>query len=894
MKKFTFLLCVFCTAFLSAQNPMTGTKAWTINHQQRNSDPAVQNGNDSLGFLYDTTLCGLNYTQASVKLGQRSSIGGAVQPAAFPIANIHFCGQVNKAYLWCVAAGNGIPVTATITNPAGGSSNFPMSIVGQAQDMCWGYAGTYTYRADITSIINGNGNYIVSGLPTAASTSGNDMDGATMMIIYNDAYATYTGSIHIDDGCLVSAGAPLSHTMTGFNSCANSSSANGFMVVADLQGLATNFTVNNGSPFTVTEDWWNFISESTSITQSQASCNYSTTSFSDCFCLAVVGLYTQTACNTCVPSTSALNVSVASVTNATCNNNGAATIAVTGGSGNYVINWVTNPIQTGLTATGLGAGNYYVNVYDSVAGACGAVTVPVTTTGPVLTMSSTNVACSTLGSASVNVTGGVAPYTYSWAPTGGNAATATNLSAGNYTVTVTDNNGCIVTAPVTVQNTSNMQVSINTLPDSCPSPTGVAQVYVTGGQAPISYHWMPGNQTSPTVGSLVAGTYTLDVTDGTGCTITSLVTINAVTTPMTVSVSGNTTGCGNPVQLFASTNYYPATFVWQPSSSFNNPNSAFPYATAYANTTFTVTATSQCGTATDTCVVTLNGINSLNEQICFVTVDTAINKNVIIWERLNSPVAGSYNIYRETSSAGVYALIGTQPVSQFSTFTDMTANPLNYASRYRISTVDSCGIESDTSAHHRTLFLQVSPSIPSGFNLAWTAYEGLTIPTYNVYRGPDPSNMTLIGSVPGTTYNYTDPNPPAGSIYYIVQAVHPNGGCTPLRLANPAVASVSGSLSNYVPVNGVGVNENTLFENSLTVTPNPGNGNFQISMSLTHAQEIQIVVVDNLGRKVYAQNENANAGTFIGTMNLEMLSSGVYFVQVKTANGSATKRLIVE
>src|SRR6187551_3741142 len=121
MKKFTFLFFIFCTAVLFAQNPMTGTKAWMINHQLRNSDPAVQNGNDSLGLVYDTTLCGLNYKQASVKLGQRSPlIAGTAQPAAFPVSNIPVCAQIDKAYLWCVAAGNGIPVTATITNPAGG------------------------------------------------------------------------------------------------------------------------------------------------------------------------------------------------------------------------------------------------------------------------------------------------------------------------------------------------------------------------------------------------------------------------------------------------------------------------------------------------------------------------------------------------------------------------------------------------------------------------------------------------------------------------------------------------------------------------------------------------------------------------------------------------------
>lgn len=896
MKKVLLFISISSVTLLVGQTNPIGTKVWADHHSSHHSNPTVQNGNNVLGTVFDSTACGLNYTQASLKLGQRGTIGGVPQPAAFSISNIPYCAQIDKAYLWCTVAGNGIADTAIITNPFGTTASFIMSVVGQSQDMCWGYQGTYVYRADVTSIVNGNGNYTISNLPgfLASSTTGNDVDGATLMIIYNDVSVGYTGSLHIDDGAIVVNGGQGNHNMSGFNACANSTSATSFMAVADLQGLGSQMSMNGGAPFGVVEDWYNFISAPTTITLAQSSCNYHVASAGDCYCLSMAGLYTQTTCNSCTPAVSVLNVTVPTIVAASCTNNGSATIAVSGGSGNYIINWNTNPLQTGLTASNLAAGNYYVSVVDTVAGACSSVNVMIPYTGPVLTTTTTGVNCSTLGTAAVSVTGGQSPYTYSWAPSGGNAANASNLSAGTYVVSVTDNTGCVISANAVVPNNTSLQVNIAIAPDSCPSPTGAASATVTGGQGPYTFLWLPGNQSSTSITNLTAGSYTLNVTDALGCVVSNVVTVNAVTVPMTVTCANVIISCGGSAQLVATANYANATYVWTPSSYLNNPNIGMPISTPTSTITYTVTASSVCGTASTTVSVLMTGGNSFNEQICVVSVDTAINKNVITWERNNSPSTGTYNIYRETATAGVYAIIGSQPVSQFSTYTDLTSSPMNYACRYEISTLDPCGIESAVSAHHRTLFLQISAAIPTGYNLLWTGYEGITISTYNIYRGSSASTLSLIASIPGTTYNYTDVAPPIGPLIYMVEAVLPFGSCLPsLRLANPAVASASGSLSNLTPTIGVGMNENIWLENSLTITPNPGNGIFQLSFFLANDQGINLEVFDNLGQFVYSKNENGTNGTNVTSMNLSSLSTGMYIVKISTKTGVVTKRLVI-
>ena len=77
------------------------------------------------------------------------------------------------------------------------------------------------------------------------------------------------------------------------------------------------------------------------------------------------------------------------------------------------------------------------------------------------TTSQTDVLCNggSTGSASVTVTGGTGAYTYSWAPSGGTAATATGLVAGIYTVTITDANGCFITRTFTITQAAPITVS---------------------------------------------------------------------------------------------------------------------------------------------------------------------------------------------------------------------------------------------------------------------------------------------------------------------------------------------------------------------------------------------------------------------------------------------------
>ena len=120
------------------------------------------------------------------------------------------------------------------------------------------------------------------------------------------------------------------------------------------------------------------------------------------------------------------------------------------------------------------------------------------------------------GQATVSVSGGESPYTYTWS-NGATTSTINNISAGTYSVTVGDNLGSSVSAQVTISEPNPILLSIaNKTNISCSTPEGGATVNAEGGVGSLSYQWSNGS-TTRTVSNLPDGRSTVTVTDNTGC-----------------------------------------------------------------------------------------------------------------------------------------------------------------------------------------------------------------------------------------------------------------------------------------------------------------------------------------------------------------------------------------
>ncbi|HTA81857.1 MAG TPA: gliding motility-associated C-terminal domain-containing protein [Bacteroidia bacterium] len=206
-------------------------------------------------------------------------------------------------------------------------------------------------------------------------------------------------------------------------------------------------------------------------------------------------------------------VSITSKTATLCNGGGGgtATANATGGSGPYTYSWSPSG-QTNATATNLSEGTYTVTVKNG-SGCISVDTVNISQPAQIQIGTNISPTCSgNNGSIAAIVSGGVGPYTYSWAPSGGTNATASGLGVGTYTVTVQDKNGCTQTQTATIGTASGTPPTVtpSETPASCSICNGTASVSVSGGTAPYTYSWSNG-ATASSQSNLCGGTYSVSV-----------------------------------------------------------------------------------------------------------------------------------------------------------------------------------------------------------------------------------------------------------------------------------------------------------------------------------------------------------------------------------------------
>ncbi|MEZ4936137.1 MAG: SprB repeat-containing protein [Crocinitomicaceae bacterium] len=160
---------------------------------------------------------------------------------------------------------------------------------------------------------------------------------------------------------------------------------------------------------------------------------------------------------------------------------------------------------------------------------------------PSATVNVTNAGCSdSTGTAIVSATGGSSPYTYYW-NTGADSVNLADLPAGQYFVTVTDNNGCMATGVGNVGNTSiNLMASANGV--SCPGDNNGSIDLTIAGVGPYDILWSNGYWTEDITG-LEPGFYDVTVTDANGCEVTGTYEVSGPN-EFTVSESNTASTCG--------------------------------------------------------------------------------------------------------------------------------------------------------------------------------------------------------------------------------------------------------------------------------------------------------------------------------------------------------------
>jgi gliding motility-associated-like protein len=204
---------------------------------------------------------------------------------------------------------------------------------------------------------------------------------------------------------------------------------------------------------------------------------------------------------------------------------GLANATAAGGVGPYGFIWSNG--QTGALNQNLAASTYAVTLTDQ--NGCSSVDSVTVIQPSLLQLNLNTISVSCNGGAdgviTANLNGGTNPYTYQWS-NGVFGPTNSNLTAGTYSLTATDANGCTLTAQEVVVQPTALTSDVNAEDVACNgASTGEASVVVTGGTFPYSFLWNIGANT-PQITNLPMGSYSVSITDAHGCLLTATAQVN--------------------------------------------------------------------------------------------------------------------------------------------------------------------------------------------------------------------------------------------------------------------------------------------------------------------------------------------------------------------------------
>ncbi|MDA8858002.1 hypothetical protein N9I30_01475 [Flavobacteriales bacterium] len=494
-------------------------------------------------------------------------------------------------------------------------------------------------------------------------------------------------------------------------------------------------------------------------------------------------------------------------TAATCfgGTDGTVTITPEGGTPGYSIIGLPNP-------NSLSAGIYSFILTD--ANSCSinqifSISEPVDIT---TTITSTNVSClgNDDGTATVNINGGTAPYTYNWSPSGLITQTVTSLDAGNHYVLITDAFGCnplsgqdlvVITEP-----NFNLAATFTNSDASCYSfSDGTAQIFPTGGTAPYTYLWSDG-QIMQQATALVSGNYSCTVTDANGCADFFTTTINEPS-EILANISITNVSCNGTFDGSAIVNPSGGSgtynVLWFDNTILNS-------ITGLQSGSYNVTVTDNTG-----CATLVNQITFSVEQPNTITLNTAV---------LADPTCVGYS----NGSVNVTAIGGSQPYSynwldSLNTTISTDSFALNLgASIYSVVVTDIYGCF-DTA----TVSLSSPDSIISNITTASTLCNGSSDGSATAAPSGGNAPYSYIWSGSGST-TATSTGLNASTTYYVT--ITDANGCSitgiPVTVSEPDALSINFTMSDY---NGFNVSCNNSTDGSVNVSANGGNAPYTYS-----------------------------------------------------------------
>lgn len=299
-----------------------------------------------------------------------------------------------------------------------------------------------------------------------------------------------------------------------------------------------------------------------------------------------------------------------------CNqSNGSASAIITGGTAPYSATWSNG--TTGLSASNYTNGNHSLTVFDanncqqSTNFSIGLLDGP----NPVLQLVNATCFGENNGSATITVTGGNAPYTFTWTPNVSNSFEENDLIAGSYEVVIEDDSGCEVTVNFLIEQPEALQFSPTISNPTCGLNNGSISLNVTGGTAGYVYDWQPNISITESAGNLASGSYAVEISDFNGCSTSFSTTLQTQgTIPLTAASNTLIIQIGDSANLGVLigggiTNF---DITWSPADDLDCSNCQFPQAGPVENTTYIATVTTPDGCLATSSILVIVDIPCIN------------------------------------------------------------------------------------------------------------------------------------------------------------------------------------------------------------------------------------------------------------------------------------------
>ncbi|MFY9309867.1 MAG: choice-of-anchor L domain-containing protein [Bacteroidia bacterium] len=521
--------------------------------------------------------------------------------------------------------------------------------------------------------------------------------------------------------------------------------------------------------------------------------------------------------------------------------NGQTSVAVTGGSGPYTYQW-TPAGGTDSVATGLFSGAYNVTVTDMIG--CTASqfgNISENSSSAASVFSTVNISCNggSDGSITAGTMGAGGPYTYLWTPSGGTDSVATGLTAGTYTITITDQLGCKSLATATLTEPAAISIAATTTSVSCYGGTnGSATATVSGGTPGYTYLWTPGGATGASMNNVSANTYTVQVTDTNSCVQMLPVTVTQPLQLITTSDSIHNISCfggsDGAIRITSSGGTPVYYYSWLPTAGNGTME------TNLAAGTYTITTTDFTGcTITTNITITepaqpLSATRNVSAPSCFGASTGTIGINV-------SGGTPGYS-YLWTPSVSVSDTASGLPAGAY---TILVSDTNNCQANLSVDILQSTAITGTLTASdpscglsNGSLTAQVSGGV-APYSYLWTPGSTTNASISNIGPGTynllitDATNCTLNLS---TTLNDSSPVITVSSIIDVSCYSGSDGAATIAVTQGASPYTI-----NWTPAGGNALNASSLTAGSYTVSVTDATG-CQVNDTLTVAEPAQMNV----------------------------------------------------